>query len=436
MSVAQQLYEGIDLGTMQVGLITYMRTDSTAIAREAQQEARAYIVAGFGEPFVPKHPPVYRTSAKTAQEAHEAIRPTSVERTPESLKPHLTREQYQLYNLIWRRFVASQMANAVYTTQRVDILAGPADQPERPYLFRASGSLLKFPGFLRVYEEATDQEADPDDDTGRLLPELAAGESLRLLRLLPAQHFTQPPPRYTEATLVKALEENGIGRPSTYAPTVAVIQNRDYVTRDGRYLVPTETGELVNDLLVENFPEIMNINFTAKLESQLDHIAAGKEDWTPFLRKFYGPFAQELERARQRIPTRLQEKAIGRDCPKCGSPLVLRHGRYGKFIGCSAYPECRYTEPWLEKIGVACPQDGGELVEKKTRGGRTFYGCANYPRCEFTTWKRPLPSPCPVCGGLLVEQNRNHAQCIACGRQFRRDELPEQAIERAAEPQD
>ncbi len=436
MSIAQELYEGIDVGTMQVGLITYMRTDSTTIAIEAQQEARAYIVANFGESFVPKHPPVYRTRAKSAQEAHEAIRPTSVERTPESLKSHLTRDQYQLYTLIWQRFVASQMANAVYTTQRVDILAGPADQPEKPYLFRASGSLLKFPGFLRMYEEASDQEADPDDDTGRLLPELTAGEALRLIRLLPAQHFTQPPPRYTEATLVKALEENGIGRPSTYAPTVAVIQNRDYVTRDGRYLVPTETGELVNDLLVEHFPEIMNINFTAKLESQLDHIAAGKEDWIPFLRRFYGPFAQELERARQRIPALQQEKTIGRSCPKCGSPLVLRYGRYGKFVGCSAYPECRYTEPWLEKIGVTCPLDGGELVEKKTRGGRTFYGCANYPHCQFTTWKRPLVSPCPNCNGLLVEQNKNHAQCIACGRVFERDELPEPAIESAANPED
>lgn len=429
MSVAQQLYEGIDLGTLQVGLITYMRTDSTTIAAEAQQEARAYIVANFGESFAPKHPPVYRTRAKSAQEAHEAIRPTSVERTPDSLKAHLSRDQYQLYNLIWQRFVASQMANAVYTTQRVDILAGPADQADRPYLFRASGSQLKFPGFLRVYEEASDQEADPDDDTGKVLPELAAGELLRLLRLLPAQHFTQPPPRYTEATLVKALEENGIGRPSTYAPTVAVIQNRDYVTRDGRYLVPTETGELVNDLLVKHFPEIMDINFTAKLESQLDHIAAGKEEWVPFLRKFYGPFAHELEQARQRIPNQVQEKAIGRNCPKCGSPLVLRHGRYGKFIGCSAYPECRYTEPWLEKIGVSCPVDGGDLVEKKTRGGRTFYGCANYPACNFTTWKRPLPSACPSCGGLLVEQNKNHALCTACGQQYRRDDLPEQATE-------
>ncbi|GAB4575058.1 MAG: type I DNA topoisomerase [Anaerolineae bacterium] len=428
MSIAQQLYEGIDIGTEQVGLITYMRTDSTAVAREAQNRARDFITTEYGDEYVPASPPVYKTRAKSAQEAHEAIRPTRITRTPEALKPYLSRDQLRLYTLIWQRFVASQMANAVYLTQRVDITAGPVDQAERPYLFRVSGSQLKFQGFLRVYEEAKDNgngNGNGDEDSVDSLPELKKGDTLALLKLLPEQHFTQPPPRYTEATLVKALEENGIGRPSTYAPTVAVIQNRDYVKREGKYLVPTETGELVNDLLVKYFPDIMDVNFTARLESRLDEIAEGKHEWVPFLAKFYGPFSQELAHARADMPAQQQQELVGRDCPECGNPLVIRYGRYGKFIGCSTYPECRYTEPWLEKIGVTCPQDGGELVQKKTRRGKTFYGCANYPDCDFTSWQRPLPQPCPNCGGLLVEQNRKHARCTVCETQFQRDELPE-----------
>jgi DNA topoisomerase-1 len=427
MRTAQQLYEGIDIGDGQVGLITYMRTDSTAIAQEAQSKARDYITSVYGDKFVPEKPPIYKTRSKTAQEAHEAIRPTSVTRTPDSLKAMLSRDQYRLYNLIWQRFVASQMANAVYTTQRVDILAGPAEQTDKPYLFRVSGSLLKFAGFLRVYEEAKDIDSAPDEDENRQLPELSANELLKLLQLLPRQHFTQPPPRYTEASLVKALEENGIGRPSTYAPTVAVIQNRDYVTRENRHLVPTETGDLVNKLLVEYFPDIVNTNFTADLETKLDSIAEGKQDWVPFLSEFYTPFAQELAHARTNMPSQQQEIPVGRDCPECGNPLVVRYGRFGKFIGCSTYPECRYTEPWLEKIGVTCPECGGELVEKKTRRGRTFYGCANYPECEFTSWKRPVATPCPNCSGLLVQQNSNHVQCTVCENRYERDKLPQPA---------
>ncbi len=435
MSVAQQLYEGIDIGTEQVGLITYMRTDSTAIAQEAQGRARAFITDEYGAEFVPNTPPVYKTNAKSAQEAHEAIRPTRVTRTPDALKPYLSRDQLRLYTLIWQRFVASQMENAEYTTLRVDILAGPAED-RKPYLFRVSGSLLKFQGFLRVYEEARDTDTpDEDDDEGRILPELSEGELLRLIELLPRQHFTQPPARYTEATLVKALEENGIGRPSTYAPTVAVIQNRDYVTREGKNLVPTETGELVTDLLVKYFPEIMDYNFTARLETQLDAIAEGDQEWIPFLSEFYAPFSSALDHAREQMPSQQQVEYLGRDCPDCGSPLVIRYGRFGKFIGCSTYPECRYTEPWLEKIGVSCPVDGGELVEKRTRRGKTFYGCANYPECEFTSWKRPLPQPCPNCGGLLVEHNRHHAACTVCEKQFRRDTLPEPAEVPESDPQ-
>ncbi len=427
MRVAQQLYEGIDVGNGQVGLITYMRTDSTAIAKEAQQKAQRFIHETYGESYAPKSPPVYRTRAKIAQEAHEAIRPTSIDRTPESLKAVLSRDQYRPYNLIWQRFVASQMSNAIYATQRVDIEAVNPGESTSRYTFRVSGSYIKFQGFLRVYEESPDIDAASDEDAERKLPELTNSELLDLIKLLPRQHFTQPPARYTEATLVRALEENGIGRPSTYAPTVAVIQNRDYVNRDGRYLIPTETGELVTDLLVQFFPDVLNIDFTAKLEDSLDEIAEGKQNWTPFLGKFYTPFAQQLKHARESMPSQRQEEKLGRDCPECGQPLVVRYGRFGKFIGCATYPECRYTEPWLDKIGVSCPKDGGELVEKKTRRGKTFYGCANYPDCDYTSWKRPIATKCPNCSGLLVEQNRRHVQCTVCETVYSRDDLPEVA---------
>ena len=427
MRVAQQLYEGIETDDGQVGLITYMRTDSTAIAREAQEKAKSYVVAHYGKEFAPKKPPIYKTRAKGAQEAHEAIRPTSVNRTPESLKNRLSRDQFKLYTLIWQRFVASQMSNAEYTTQRVDITAGPGEQPDRPYLFRVSGSLLTFQGFLRVYEETPDLDAPADEETGRSLPSLEKMDRMDLLELLPKQHFTQPPARYTEATLVRALEENGIGRPSTFAPTVAVIQNRDYVNREGKYLVPSETGFLVNDLLVEYFPEVFDTNFTADLESRLDKVADGEKEWVPFLAEFYTPFAEQLAHAREHMPSQQQQETIGRTCPDCGSELVLRYGRFGKFIGCATYPECRYTEPWLEKIDVNCPKCGGDLVEKKTRRKRTFYGCVNYPDCDFTSWKRPLANPCPDCGGLLVESSRGSAQCTVCEHTFRRKDLPELA---------
>ena len=424
MQVAQALYEGIDINGGTVGLITYMRTDTTTVAAEAQHEASAFIREQYGKDFAPSSPPIYRKKAKSAQEAHEAIRPTSVYRTPDSIKHALTGEQLRLYTLIWQRFVASQMVNAVYATQRVDILAGPADEPQKPYLFRVSGSVVQFPGFLRVYEETREDNAI-DEDLNRVIPDLEPGEILRLLRLLPEQHFTQPPPRYTEATLVKALEEKGIGRPSTYAPTVAVIQNRDYVIRKSRQLVPTPTGLLVNDLLVKHFPDVMDPNFTAQLESRLDQIAAGGNDWVPMLREFYGPFSEQLDYARRELPSQRQMETVGRDCPECGSPLILRYSRFGKFIGCSRYPECRYKEPWLEKTGVACPRCGGELVEKRSKKGRRFYGCVNFPTCDFTSWKRPLPTPCPNCGGLLVDYNKQYAECIQCKQRVEKEEAPE-----------
>ncbi len=430
MSIAQQLYEGISLtneGT--VGLITYMRTDSTSISKQAQTDARSYIVGRYGKDYVPNKPPVYRTRAKSAQEAHEAIRPTGVQRAPATIKSALNRDQLRLYELIWERFVASQMSNAVYNTIRVEIAAGP-QADDQPYLFRTAGSTIKFPGFLALYEDTRDEDLAQDDDEGRILPELTKNELLDLLRLLPEQHFTQPPPRYTEASLVRALEEQGIGRPSTYAPTVAAIQNREYIDKQDKRLIPTEIGKTVNDLLIEFFPNVMDYQFTAHMEEELDDIAEGKREWRPMLNEFYKPFEQQLSNARKNMPQITQEERIGRDCPECGThdSLVIRYGRFGKFIGCANYPECRYTEPWLELLGIACPicgeEHGGELVERKSRRGRTFYGCARYPDCDFTSWKRPLPVPCPNCTSLLVQNNRTTAQCTNCENVYKLDELP------------
>jgi DNA topoisomerase-1 len=425
MRIAQHLYEGIDLqGDGAVGLITYMRTDSTNVAEQAQAQAREFVARRYGEKYLPPKPPTYRTRAKGAQEAHEAIRPTSVFREPEAIKEHLTRDQLRLYQLIWQRFVASQMQPALYDTITIEVLAGPKDG-EKPYLFRASGSTLRFPGFLVVYEEARDEDAD-EEEPAQQIPPLTVDELLDLLRLIPEQHFTQPPPRYTEASLVRTLEEYGIGRPSTYAPILATIQQRGYVQREGKRLLPTETGFLVNDLLVEHFPIVMDYGFTAEVEGRLDEIAAGKRAWVPVVREFYVPFKERLDEADQKIEkVDLAPQQIGRDCPECGRPLSIRWGRYGKFIGCTNFPECRYTEPWLEKVGVACPRCGGDLVEKRTRKGRIGYGCASYPDCEFWVWKRPLPQPCPACGGLLTEGRKDMARCNDCGTELPLRELPE-----------
>jgi DNA topoisomerase-1 len=436
MTIAQQLYEGIDLGKEgATGLITYMRTDSMNVSPQAQTEAHEYIAGRFGKEFVPPSPPVYKTRAKNAQEAHEAIRPTKLARTPESIKSHLTSEQFRLYTLVWQRFVASQMASAIYNTMRVEIAAG--DGGSTPYLFRVSGSTIKFSGFLILYEDARDEDATVDEDEGRVLPEMTANELLALLELLPEQHFTQPPPRYTEASLVRTLEEYGIGRPSTFAPTVSIIQDREYVQKldKDKRLVPTETGKIVNDLLVTYFPDIMDYQFTARMEDQLDDIADGHIEWRPMLGEFYAPFQERLNVAREAAPSIKEEEETGQACPVCGSPLVIRYGRFGKFIGCSKYPECTHTEPWLERMGIACPecgeQHGGELVVRRSKRGRTFYGCSRYPDCPFTHWKRPLAQPCANCGGLLVEQNRTTAQCIRCGHSQRIEPVAELSAERA-----
>jgi DNA topoisomerase-1 len=449
MRTAQQLYEGIDLGGQgTVGLITYMRTDSPYVAAVAQAEARDFITRRYGKDYLPPKAPQYKTQAKGAQEAHEAIRPTSVFREPSVVKPFLTREQYRLYTLIWQRFVASQMAHAIYDTMSVDVIADSewqfaqsqlvsADQlaaisRQPTYLFRASGSQIKFPGFLAVYEETRDEDAAADEEAGAILPDLDAGEVVDLVQLMPEQHFTQPPPRYTEATLVRTLEEYGIGRPSTYAPIISTIQDRGYVERIDRRLHPTELGFIVNDLVVEHFPDVVNVGFTAQMEEDLDLIARGKREWVPVLREFYEPFEREVRLAEQTMQkVSVADQPTGEKCEKCGHDMIIKWGRYGKFIACSNFPACRNTKPYLEKIGVTCPECGGDLVEKRSRKNRLFYGCSNYPKCKFVSWKRPLPQPCPVCGGLLVVKNKQWAQCINCEEQVAMEQLPDESEARS-----
>ena len=420
MAIAQQLYEGVDLGKGErVGLITYMRTDSTNVAPEAVAQARDYIAKKFGSELLPEKPPVYRTRAVNAQEAHECIRPTSVWREPDTIQEHLDKDQYRLYQLIWRRFVASQMRPALYDVTSVDVKAGkvpasvpiptgaalqpiPAQNAGRstgldglPYLFRATGSVIAFPGFLVVYEEAKEEGAAEEENAGGL-PPLEVGELLDLLRLIPEQHFTEPPPRYTEATLVRELEKHGIGRPSTYAPIISTIQERGYVDRVNKYLVPTELGFVVNDLLVKHFSDIVDIEFTAHMEDDLDRVAAGEREWVAVLTDFYGPFERTLRTAEQNIEkVEMPREETGLTCEKCGSPMVVKMGRFGKFIACSNFPQCRNTKPYLIKTGAKCPACGGDLLERRTKTKRTFYGCANYPNCKFSVWQRPLPRALP-----------------------------------------
>ena len=416
MAVAQQLYEGVSItGEGNVGLITYMRTDSTNVATSAQAEAIAYIRRVYGAEYAPSTPNVYKTKSKGAQEAHEAVRPTSIERTPDALKGQLTQDQARLYRLIWQRMLASQMESAVYDSVTVDVAAGPTSS-KRPYLLRATGSTVKFKGFTVVYTEGND-EGDDEQDREKPLPPLVAGESLRRGDVKPEQHFTQPPPRYTDATLVKALEENGVGRPSTYAPTLATIQDRGYVERSGRQLRPTELGKLVTDLLAEHFPDVVDVGFTAEMEEKLDEIANDGAPWVGILSAFYGPFEETLRQADRHMPeVSIEPEPAGEVCDKCGQPMVIKLGRFGKFIACSNYPTCRNTKSFLVKTGARCPNCGeGELVEKRTRRGRLFYSCSQYPACDFASWQRPLPTPCPKCGGLLVEAGRNEAKCNQCG---------------------
>lgn len=431
MALAQGLYEGQDVGEGgTTGLITYMRTDSMNVSTIAQKEARDYVMGKYGADYLPSESPVYKTKSAGAQEAHEAIRPTSVMRDPEKVREFLDPAMFKLYRLIWQRFVASQMAVAVFDTLQVEV-TGRTNEHE--YLLRASHSSVNFAGFLVVYEEARNQDVRGDDEEEedvKIPVGIAEGQSQELVRLIPEQHFTQPPPRFNEASLVKTLEENGIGRPSTYAPTISTIQQRGYVERVDKRLVPTETGLQVNDLMVGYFPEVVDYNFTAHMEEDLDKIAEGEMTWTDAIREFYTPFAEDVKKAQAEIPvTKSEPEPIGRNCPECGRELVIRYGRFGKFISCSGFPECRYTEPWLEKIGVNCPQDGGELVERRTRKGRTFYGCVNYPNCDFTSWKKPLPTPCPKCGGLLVIASKREAQCANCHEIFQLEQVVPETVE-------
>lgn len=438
MLFAQQLYEGLDLGDGPAGLITYVRTDSTNVAKQAQSEAREFVTEKYGEQFVPPEPPIYKTRAKGAQEAHEAIRPTSVLSTPESLKPHLDGNQYRLYQLIWKRFVASQMSAALYDTIAVEILAGLPTTDEKPYLFRVSGSSLRFKGFLAVYEEAKSENGTPEEEHKREeIPPLAADEILDLVQLLPDQHFTQPPPRYSEATLVRALEERGVGRPSTYAPTLSTIQQRGYVQRQDGRLRPTEVGSVVNGLLVDHFPDHLDIGFTAEMEKNLDQIANGQLERVQVLRDFYEPFSTRVALARDNMPTvEMGNEPTGEMCPRCGEPLITKYGRFGKFIGCSSFPNCRFRKAIMVKVGVKCPECGSDVVERRTRRGRTFYGCAGYDAddpdsCKFAVWKRPLPQPCPECAGLLTLARKGWAKCIACEEEV---ELADPSLPQEQEP--
>jgi DNA topoisomerase-1 len=399
MAIAQALYAGKDVGGGErVGLITYMRTDSVNVAESAQLEARQLILDLYGQEYVPAKPPQYKSRAKGAQEAHEAIRPTSARRDPASLKAFLSRDELRLYTLIWKRFIASQMAPAILDQTTVDITAGPP-AGEKPYLFRATGSVIKFPGFLKVYEESREEE-EQEEEKDVVLPPMEKGEELDLLRLLPKQHFTKPPPRYSEASLIRALEKYGIGRPSTYAPILSTLQQRRYVAREAKKLVPTEIGFTVNDLLVGFFADVVNVGFTAEMEEKLDRVATGEQAWMPMLHEFYSPFAQTVEVARAKMPKiEFKPEPTGELCPQCGEPLVIRLGRFGKFVGCSGWPKCRYTAP-VTIPGVTCPECGGAVVEKRSRKGRTFYSCANWrpddeTACQWSVWKLPKAAETP-----------------------------------------
>ena len=449
MRVAQQLYEGIDIGGETVGLITYMRTDSVTLAQDALDEIRGFIEERYGADQVPAKARTFKNKSKNAQEAHEAIRPTSVARTPESLKPYLNRDQYRLYELVWKRTVASQMIHATIDTVSVDLAAGDS-------VFRATGSTIRKPGFLSVYQEGLD-DAKKDESEGRILPPLEEGQQVDLLAVVPSQHFTEPPPRYTEATLVKALEEYGIGRPSTYASIISTLQQREYVEMDKRRFKPTDVGRIVNKFLTQHFDRYVDYDFTAHLEDELDAISRGEKEWVPVLKAFWEPFHARVEDKAKSVDRKdvtheqldeacpkcgrplsirlgrrgrfigctgypecdyarsldedkdavreAPEKVEGRQCPKCGSDLLIRSGRYGKFIGCSAYPKCKYIEP-LEKpedTGVTCPEcQKGTLLKRKSRYGKVFYSCSTYPDCKYAVWNPPLPEPCPRCGWPIL----------------------------------
>ena len=440
MVIAQQLYEGIELEEgVTTGLISYMRTDSTRVAKEAQDAAIELIKRDFGEKYVPKEPKVYKMK-KEAQDAHEAIRPTYFDKKPADIAKSLTPDQLKLYTLIWNRFISSQMESAVLDQTAVDISAGEG-------LFRANGSVIKFDGFMAVYMEGHDE--DTEEEKEGILPEMSEGQKLKLISITPFQHFTQPPPRFTEASLVKELEADGIGRPSTYSPIIGTIQDRGYVEKEGRMLKPTELGVTVNEQLVKHFPVIMDVEFTAKMEDSLDGILDGSVNWVQTLRDFYEPFEKTLKEAETGMEKIKKEIITDEKCPKCGKPVMIRSGRFGDFMACSGYPQCKYTKPLpgskeaestnevcekcgkpmvfkrsrfgsfmacsgypqcknikpiLKSTGIKCPKCGGDIVERKSKRGKIFFSCSNYPKCKFALWNKPLEEKCPKCGGIMVEK--------------------------------
>jgi DNA topoisomerase I len=412
MLIAQQLYEGVPVGEEgSVGLITYMRTDSTHVAASAITETREFILGKYGERFLPPNPRHFAKKGKWAQEAHEAIRPTKIHREPDQVRPYLKPEQIKLYDLIWKRMLASQMAAALMDATTVEVEAS-RPEPEQSYLLRASSSITKFPGFITVYSEGRDEEGEEEKPV--ILPSLREGDRLVLLNLFPEQRFTQPPLRYNEATLIKALEQKEIGRPSTYAPILSTIQERGYILKENGRLCPDEIGFIVSDLLTEYFPEIVDLDFTAQLEEELDEIARGERNWVSVLKDFYKPFEETLNKASNKIEKITVAKPTQETCPECGRPMVLKTGRFGKFLACSGYPECKKTMAYVVKTGVPCPKCGKEIVERTTKKKRIFYGCSGYPECKFAVNRRPVPQPCPQCGKMLIIYRDGWVKCAAC----------------------
>lgn len=407
MMVAQQLYEGIKLGKGEgtVGLITYMRTDSTRLSDTALDEISAFVIEQYGEEYLATTKAKTK-KAKGSQDAHEAIRPSSVLRTPASIEQYLDKDQMKLYSLIWSRVVSSQMAPAVLDTMRVEL-------EQNGVMFVANGSKIKFSGFMKVYVETKD---DGKEEKENILPDLEEGEKVNAVDLEPKQHFTQPPARFSEATLIKTLEENGVGRPSTYAPTLETIQKRYYVKLNARRFEPIELGEIVNSLICEFFPQIVDMSFTAEMEKDLDNIAVAKEKWVDVVSRFYGPFKKELDSAEINMEKiQIKDEPAGFDCELCGSPMVIKLGRYGKFYACSNFPECRNTKAIVKKIGVKCPTcEKGDVIEKKTKKNRIFYGCDRYPECEFTSWDKPIGRNCPKCKHYLIEKKARGSVQIQC----------------------
>jgi DNA topoisomerase-1 len=406
MMLAQQLYEGVDIeGEGAVGLITYMRTDSTRVSNEALSEVREYIQNKYGEKYLPEKPRVYKTKS-AAQDAHEAIRPTTLHIPLERVKSSLQRDLFRLYKLIWERFVSSQMESALYDTMSVDI---EADK----YLFKAKGSRIKFNGYLALYEESYDESNSEEEES--MLPELTEGETVKALEITHSQHFTQPPSRYTEAMLVKAMEEKGIGRPSTYAPTISTIMTRGYVVKEKKFLVPTELGKIVNNLLENHFKDIVNINFTAEMETKLDSIEEGALGWKELMNDFYGGFSKTVKEAEEKIEkVQLPVEESDEICEKCGRKMVIKIGRYGKFLACPGFPECRNAKPIFEETGVTCPKCGGRIYVKKTRKGKNYLGCENYPECDYSSWDMHSDKKCPECGNFMTKKYRGNKVLYTC----------------------